>query len=214
MAFHPNGSRRKNAGKRKNIEECISSHNVEFTYEGAVPTSEFDIDKSQANQARFKQLDRNVVEQYKDAILRGDQFPAVVAHRPSARGKLIITDGNHRLAAHNELRAPIDVYVLGRVRGVTLTSMTYEANTRHGLPTSVEERVTQAVWLIDSGATHEAAAAAVNVRLAEVKRAWSKAQSERRADEVGIVRSEWDTLAMMISCPPPKSRLFDGSMRS
>jgi hypothetical protein len=73
--------------------------------------------------------------------------------------------------------------------------MTFEANVKHGLPTSHEERLHQAVWLINNGTSQDAAAALVNIKASDIKRAWARVQADQRADEVGILRTQWDPIA-------------------
>lgn len=50
------------------------------------------MDKSLRNQARFIAIDEKRVEQYAEAMKRGDEFPPVIAH--GKLGKLIMADGN------------------------------------------------------------------------------------------------------------------------
>lgn len=191
-------TRRRDEGRRAEIEaDLTDKYHVDYSYLTGVSTSEFDIDKSLSNQARFESINDETVETYKEAIERGDKFPAVIAHRPG-RGnnpKLVIIDGNHRLVAHDRADVPIDVYEVDRsVRAPAVAMMTFAFNTRHGRPTSEDERVTQAMYLIDNGSSQEAAAAAVNVPIRLVRKAVTKANADRRADEVGVERREWDTL--------------------
>jgi hypothetical protein len=190
------------ASRRSDIEADLGDkYHVSYTTLYDVPSSEFDIDKSLANQARFEALDEETVEIYREAVERGDVFPAVIAYRPgrSANARLVIIDGNHRLIAHERAGRPIDVYEIERgVKPQTVALMTYGFNTKHGKPTSEDERTYQAVYLIHNGATQEAAAAAVNVPLRLVRRAFNKAKADQRADEVGLDRREWDALGSAI----------------
>jgi hypothetical protein len=190
--------RDKDQGRRSDIEqELTERYHVEFTYLPGVSTSEFDIDKSLKNQARFDAIDEATVELYKEAALRGDAFPAVLAYRPgrSANAKLVSIDGNHRLVSHDQAGVPLDVYEIARgTKPQTIALMTFSFNTKHGRPTSEAERVSQALYLIDNGAGQEAAAAAVNVPVRIVKKAVLKAGADKRADEVGVDRREWEAL--------------------
>jgi hypothetical protein len=186
-------------GRRPDIEaDLADKFHVNYTLLHEVPTDQFDIDKSLANQARFEPLDEETVDTYREAVERGDEFPAVVAYRPGRAlgAKLVIIDGNHRLVAHDRAGKPINVYEVERTtKGNTIALMTYAFNTKHGRPTSEEERVSHAIYLIDNGAPQEAAAAAVNVPMRLLKRALAKANADRRADEVGVDRREWESLA-------------------
>lgn len=179
------------------IEEWLDSYGVTWEYSGPVNLERFDFEKSLNNQARvFETLDEDTVTTYAEAIKRGDVFPAVVAHRPSARGRLVMTDGNHRLYAHRRAEmADVPTYTITKAKQTTVVMMTFAANTRHGKPTSHDERVHQAIWLINNGATQEEAAAAVQLKRSDVTKAWARVQSDNRADEAGVLRREWDAIS-------------------
>lgn len=83
----------------------------------------------------------------------------------------------------------------GETAPPTVVMMTFSADVKHGLPTSHEERIHQAVWLIGNGTSQEAAAAAVNIKSGDIKRAWQRVKADQRADEVGVLRSQWDHIA-------------------
>lgn len=193
-------------GRRPDIEQTLTEkYGVDWSYLSGVNTNQFDIEQSQKNQARFEAINEQTVEEYTEAVNRGDKFPAVVAFRPRKNGRLVIIDGNHRLAAHDRAGAPIDVYEVDpATRRATVQVMTYGLNTKHGRATSEAERTTQAIWLIDNGASQEAAAAEMNVPLRLVKRALSRANADKRADEVGLDRREWDYLNQAV-----KARLLN-----
>lgn len=186
----------KDVGRRPDIEADLNDkYHVSWDYVSDVPTSDFDIDKSLKNQARFEAINEDTVEQYKEGVDRGDAFPAVIAFRRRRGGKLEIIDGNHRLVAHERAGKPIDVYeVATGTRPQTTTLMTFAFNTRHGRPTSEEERTQQALYLMENGATMGVAAGAVNVPERILRRAVAKQQSDKRAIEVGADQREWDAL--------------------
>lgn len=184
------------AGRRPDIEnEMSEKYHVSWTFTPGVDTGQFNVDAGLTNQARFEALNEDTVEQYKEAIVRGDAFPAVIASRPRKNARLVIIDGNHRLTAHIRAEMPIDVYELATgTRPQTIMLMTYSFNTRHGRPTTEDERVHQALFLIDNGASVDVAAGAVNIPARIVKAAKTRANAERRAAEVGVDPREWDTL--------------------
>lgn len=190
--------RDKDRGRRPDIElELSDTYHVDYAYHYGVPTSEFDIDRSLKNQARFEPLIEDSVSTYQDGVRRGDAFPAVIAYRPGRRAdaKLVIIDGNHRLVAHEREGKPIDVYEIDRAtKPATVTLMTFSFNTRHGQRTTEEERVHQALYLMDNGATMPVAANAVNVPERILKRAVSRRNADNRARETGADMREWDSL--------------------
>lgn len=189
-------------GRRPDIEADLKDkYHVDYLYLSNIDTDQFDHERSQANQARFTALDESTVELYKDAVERGDAFPAVLAYRPSraAGAKLVIIDGNHRLAAHHQAGKVINVYEIdGKTKPAAITYMTFAFNTKHGRPTSEEERVSHALYLIDGGATHEAASSAMGVPMRILRRAIARAQGDKRAAEVGVDPREWSALSVVI----------------
>lgn len=201
-------TRSRNRGRRAEVETDLrDKYNVQFNYHSAVPISEFDIDKSLDNQARFEALDEPTVETYKEAIERGDEFPAVIAYRPgrAQNQKLVIIDGNHRLAAHDREKQPIDVYEIDKAtKAQTITLMTFSFNTRHGQPTSEEERIHQALYLMDNSATMPVAAKTVNVSERLLRKAVAKRNADNRARETECDMREWEGLGQAA-----KSRLLN-----
>jgi ParB-like chromosome segregation protein Spo0J len=169
---------------------------VTWEYTGAVRLDRIDAEKSLNNQARvYERLDEDTVTTYAEAIKRGDKFPAVVAHRSSARGKLIMVDGNHRMFGYRRAEVPeIPAYIITRAKQTTVVMMTFAANTRHGKPTSHDERIHQAIWLINNGASQEEAAAAVQLKKGDVAKAWPRVQGDQGTDEMGILRCDWDQM--------------------
>lgn len=186
---------RKVPGKREDIEEFLDGKSVKYTFRTDVPVSEFDLEKSLKNQARINTvINEAQVETYVDAMKRGDDFPAVIAYL--ANGKLIAVDGNHRLQAAKIVGKQVSVYVLdAKTDPQTIVHLTFEANTKHGLPNSIDERVRHGIYMLANGATSQAAVAQrINVPLATLQRAWTKKVADDRADEVGLIRREWDAL--------------------
>lgn len=176
------------------IENYLQGRHVEYDYD-EVDFTEFDLERSQRNQARFSAINSTVVERYKAAMSGGAKFPPVLAIRDK-RGKLIIIDGNHRLAAFSSLGKTVPVFVVeSRTEPQTIALMTYECNVQHGFPTSDQERLQQAIWLIDNGATHDTAAKTLSLNRSQVAGAWQRVRGDRRADTLGINRA-WDTVSI------------------
>ena len=165
------------AGGDARIEEYLLSKGVDFVFHPSVGTDQFDAEKSLRNQARLlAPLDQARVEQYSEAMRRGERFPPVIAH--GSPSKYVIADGNHRLNAARLAKKPVAMYhIVGDARTIVL--ITFEANTRHGLPTNEDERIQHALYLLDNGATIPEAAAALSV----TKRLVEKASQTRAADQ-------------------------------
>lgn len=177
-------------GRRPEIETWLDSKGVRWRFEPDIPVENFDMRKSLNNQARFTPLDDSVVDRYVNDMARGDEFPPVVA---SDAKKFVIIDGNHRLQAHDRRQTKLPAYIVTGDSQV-LTAMTFEANVKHGLPTSEDERSQHAVWLIDHGATLESAAGAVGLSTYKVQKSWDRTRAERRARRLDV--RAWDAVAL------------------
>ena len=77
--------------------------------------------------------------------------------------------------------------------------MMMQANAHHGLLTPREDRIQHALWLIDNRKYGiERAAAEVNLPTSAVRTRYDKVRADRRADEVRLKRSDWDTLVASV----------------
>src|SRR5581483_3390576 len=130
-------------------------------------------------------LDADVVERYAADMERGDRFPPLLAlARP--RRKPMLLGGNHRYtAAVKAARSTLPVYVVD-AEPETATRLMYEDNRRHGLPPSDDERVAQAIHLIDTGWTQAAACECVGITVGKVQTMQFAVRAERRARTMGI----------------------------
>lgn len=160
------------------IEAYLDEKGVKWEFLGDVPTENFDVKKSLQNQARFEPLNQERVDEYTEDMKRGAQFPPVIAHGPV--NKLVIASGNHRLHAAINANKPLPAYRVIGADATTITAITGEENAHHGGRTSQEERIAQALHLIDNGATIPAAAAALSLPKSVLNRASSKRSAERR----------------------------------
>lgn len=185
-------------GRRPDVEAALKDkYKVQFVYHEDVSTEDFDVDRSLANQARFEALNADTVNTYAEGVERNDPFPAVIAYRPgkAANQKLVIIDGNHRLGAHMQAHKPINVYEVDRSTKTNIVAiMTYSFNTTHGRPTSEPERIASALYLIDSGATQEVAAAELNLQLKVVKKAFNDRKADQRALDASVDMRKWESL--------------------
>ncbi len=168
------------------IEEWLTGYSVEFCFESELDLGRVNVQASRANQARLEAVDEEVVARYAEDMARGDQFPPIVVHRASRKRKATILGGNHRHAA--ALKAGLSTlpaYVVSAEPEMVLR-LTYEDNRRHGLPPSDEERIAQAVHLMDTGYSQEEAARVVGVTAGKVSRARAVVAADRRAEDLGV----------------------------
>lgn len=166
------------------IEQYLDGKGIKWTFKAKIEPAGFDEEKSLHNQVRFVPVDDKRVDTYAEAMRHGDKFPPVIAH--IVRGKLVIADGNHRLQASIKAKKPLDVYDITGADPSLITQVGYEANTKHGWPTSEAERIQQALWLMDNGATIQTAAAALVVPQNALKKASQKKGTDQRFREAGI----------------------------
>lgn len=179
--------------QREDIEAWLDEKGVRWTFKPDVPVAKINVEKSLRNQARINQvLNEAQVETYVEAMKRGDSFPGIIVYLEGS--KYIAVDGNHRIAAAAVTTEKISVYELAKdTAAQVLVAMTYEANAKHGLPNSIDERLRHAVHMIESaGASQEMAASRLNLSKAAVGRAWSKHKADNRARDVGLTHSQWD----------------------
>jgi hypothetical protein len=83
-------------------EQALNNEGVEYVYLEKVPIDDINAAAGLRNQARLDEpVDDALQNNYADRMKAGDQFPPLVLHRPSQRGKFVPLDGNQRLGASN-----------------------------------------------------------------------------------------------------------------
>lgn len=196
----PPKRRRRQANDNKNadIEKWLDDHAVGYVYDQDTPIAAFDEDKSLKNQARLNPVEEAVIERYVTAWRNGAKFPPVVAHNLGG-GPLIIVDGNHRLVSAKKAGVTnIDTYIIHKADPRNITTMTFEANVKHGWPTSDEERERHAMKLVQSGAKVAMAAKLMGVSANKVAHRVKRAEAENRVTGMGILLNDWDQLGNKI----------------
>lgn len=195
MAKAARSSTAVNGDRRPDIESWLDDKGLTWQYVPAFALADVDREKSLHNQARLGEgVDASTVEEYRAAMLRGDKFPAIVVARAGVTSAGVNIDGNHRYeAAHAAGLETFGAYVVkARPGSHHVTALTMEANTRHGHPTSREERLRQALWLLDNTRTSvEEVAAVVNMPAHQIRNRFDKVKADRRADKVDLKRSDW-----------------------
>lgn len=168
----------------------------------AVKLGEVDEDRSLHNQARIgKPVESGTVDRYVTAMSQGSVFPAIIlAETPGTSRRYQVVDGNHRFqAAKQRDEDYIDAYVITGAAPAAITLLTFEANTRHGLPSSTEDQIHQGLWMMDNGISAEEAARRLGgVKAATLRTAAKEAENDQRAEQYGINRARWDRLPRAI----------------
>lgn len=179
---------------RSDIESWLTERSVEWEFEPELPIDRIDRTRSLTNQARLEPLNQEVVDRYTADIQRGDVFPPVIALDQGGRTKLRLLGGNHRLWAHVAAgETTIQAYVV-KAEPEMAMRLTYEDNRRHGLPPSDDERIVQAIHLIDTGWTQEAAAACVGIPSPRISQERTMVKAARRAKSLGLDMERFNAL--------------------
>lgn len=189
------------------VENVLAEYGVGFSYHEAFDMSQVDVDASRRNQARIAEpVDDDTVILYASAMNNGDEFPPVVLYQRTSDGKFVHIDGNHRDEAYRVLdKTHYPAYTVEGASDNVIMLLTYTLNTRHGKPTTLDERVKQGVLLVDRGATTPAAAKALGLPENKVRDAVNSAKADRRIQALGV--KGWDSLGKGV-----RSRL--GNLRS
>lgn len=170
------------------VEKLLDDMFIDYVYVPDVPIEDFDVDASLKNQARIDPpLYPETVSSYTAALKDGAEFPALVGYY-STNKSVVLTDGNHRLAAHIAHGVQtMDCYIVDAAPEL-LQALTYMGNSMHGRPPTEEERIKHAIHLKDLQYTNEEAARIVQLSVNKIHREWSFEQMIRRARKLGKVK--------------------------
>lgn len=159
-----------------------------FTYDlVTLPLAAINRKASQLNQARIaKPIDEDQVLIYAEQMRNGDQFPPIVAYRNSD-GLYIVMDGNHRVAGYDIADvSTMTAYVVRDPSPAQIQSFTFEANTKHGMPTSLADRLRHAVFLIEQEVPKHEAARRLGIAPNTLSHYWDSYQADKRFRSLGI----------------------------
>ena len=178
------------------IVDMLNRYN--FKYEKkTVPLADIDIKASRSNQARIAEaIDEDQGLIYAEQMKNGDQFPPIVGYFAD-NGKLRVMDGNHRVFAADIADIfSVDAYVVDSPSPAEVQSFTFEANTKHGLPTSLSDRLRQGVFLHEKGVTLREAAERLGIEQGKLQNHLDAYQAEKRFIELGIPSKKLDRLTI------------------
>jgi hypothetical protein len=150
-----------------------------------VQFSDIDLEASARNQARFLAIHPETVELYAAAMSDGAVFPPIVV--TGNKPPYTVADGNHRLRA--ALVSGFDSASMIVITGATAAQkelFTYEANAKHGLPTSLAERVAQGVYLVGLGNQAVDVAAALGIPERKLWAAVAAKRARQRLERLGV----------------------------
>lgn len=167
------------------VEAWLNELEISFEYVDELDRGKVDERASLRNQARLIAVDDEVVERYVEFMRRGDVFPPVLV-RQRLSGALVILGGNHRYKAAGATKTPLSAYVVD-CSDETALRLSYEDNSRHGLPPVESERVRQAQHLVAAlNWSTVAAARVVGITPNKLQRAILADGFEKRCRELGV----------------------------
>ena len=179
------------------MEQLLRSFKVEYELLAGVSTSQVDVERSRRLNTRIEMLHPETVAKYVAALERGDKFPPIVAFRGSGgkAKKLTVADGNHRVAAHEELGLPLDVYLIDPATPAsTVVMIAYRCNELNGRPYTDKERLSHAIYLVDNDLTQKEAAELMGIPQHRLSTALNLREADDRANEAGLTAKVWEGL--------------------
>jgi hypothetical protein len=190
---------KRNGGiSRGDIEKWLDDRGAQYELYTEISIELIDVARSLKNQARVESpLIQPQVDTYAEAMERGDKFPPIVLY-PIGSDKYVVVDGNHRVAGAIEAGLKgLPAYVLDvKTPAALVTILTFEANTRHGMPASREDRAQHAIFLIrNASETVKNAAARMNLPEHYLSKKWSEARADERARRAKIPPGVWHDLS-------------------
>lgn len=175
------------------IEHWLTERGVTFDWSPGLSLFNIDRESSLRNQARVgAPLIDEVVERYTVAMEKGDQFPPIIVYQSGKR--YVVIDGNHRVAAADRAElGELDAYIVKKASPQQTSVLTYEANTRHGEPTSMVERERQALHLIELGASRGEAANLLGVKVARLEYLMNDQEATQRLGSLGYDANDFSS---------------------
>lgn len=170
------------------VEAWLDERGVKYTYTPGLALSTIDMEASLRNQARVtvEPISQDFVGSYAQAMENGNTFPPIVVWE-SGKDTWTVIDGNHRVAAALQLGwDELPAYKVSTTDEKVITLLTYEANAKHGIPTTPGERIQQALHLIDAGVTGADASRLLGVGYSNLVNRHRSLRAKRHMNALGI----------------------------
>lgn len=168
---------------------------IRYELHDALPLEDLDDAASRAvwNQARLGDpVDEEHVEQLlAELVERGAEFPPIIFYQDES-GKKATLSGNHRRRVHELAERPtIRAYEANGLNGLRkederVLRLIYEANHGHGKAVAGDDRIRQAIALIENGYTVRAASSAVGMPENRVRDKFEISRATRRLEDQDV----------------------------
>lgn len=178
------------------ITELLASYKFDYTL-STIPLKNVDRAESKRNQARIAEpVNDDQVLLYAESMKAGANFPPIVVYKSGST--YIVMDGNHRVGAADIADIEtLPAYVVKNPSPAEVMSYTFAANTKHGLPTSLADRIRQAIGLVDRhGVKAVDAAKQLGIPLNRLRSEMDNHLANARFRELGVKR--FDSLPLAI----------------
>lgn len=171
------------------VADWLQERSMEAEFVEQFPLNEIDMQHSLKNQARLVEpIQEELVTQYAADMGNGDEFPPIVLWKN--RDAHIIVSGIHRTLAALSAQVNLDAFVLTTDDRRAVSVLTYEANSTHGRATTENERVQQALFLVDGGLSQSEAARLLHVSQKMISRYVQIRRGRERLKAVGFRRPD------------------------
>lgn len=172
------------------VESWLQQHEVQYAPPTMIPLDAIDRRRSQGNQARREPIVNDSVERFANSMRSGAPFPPIVCFPFS--GKLVVVDGNNRLAAASklEMEAIFGIVISEHTPSEVISALTVEANAHHGVTPELSWRIEQAFHLISLGYSDVAAGEQSNVTPQQIQTTRRLREADDRARDMKIAGFE------------------------
>lgn len=169
-------------------EAWLNNHEVKWKYEDSIAIESVVVDPGVYQNIRLDvTLHEETVEHYKDAMIKGDLFPAIAVYPLGTDHQMRMLGGLHRLEAYKRLATErIDAYVVDIQRPTTIEKLQRTSNLWVGRRPSREEFYLHAMAFVDSGHSVTAAADLMRVKRSTLSTHIATRRASRRLIEGGL----------------------------
>ena len=178
-------------------ESWLKSLDIDFSGPRVIKVENIDRRASLHNQARSTAIVDEVADSYEQALVNGQQLPAIVVYKVNS--KYVIIDGNNRFeAAHRRRVESVRAYIVDpSTPSEAIALMTVSANTINGARVDKSWQLTNALYLMETfGYTKERVSKIMNLSVGAISAHEKERQSGKRAHDLNV--TGWDTMTIRV----------------